>query len=150
MTQEAANSRSLFSRDVNYLRDMALFWPFVLYSIFGVASAFSPANRSLAVRCAVVAAIAILLAKEKLLLFFVTLGFIAIQCAIYLALHRWNWGVFAAGLLTSTTFLVANRYWRKPKLSYGLPRQFRLVDALWSVGSLIISLMLGYVVSPYN
>ena len=47
-------------------------------------------------------------------------------------------------------FLLANRYWRNPKLSYGLPREMRLIDALWSVGSIILSLLLGYIASPYN
>ena len=27
----AEHDRMLFSRDLNYLRDLALFWPFVLY-----------------------------------------------------------------------------------------------------------------------
>lgn len=142
--------RRLLSRDVNYLRDMALFWPFVLYSIFAVGSAFSPAHRHLALRCAAVAIAALVLARERLLLFLVGLGFIAIQCAITLALHRWNWGVFIAGILTAVPFLLANRYWRKPKLAYELPNEFRLVDALWNIASIIGSLLLMYVVSPFN
>jgi hypothetical protein len=148
--QHALGGRKLFSRDVNYLRDMALFWPFVLYSIFAVGSAFSPADRHFALRCAAVAITALLLARERLLMFLVGLGFIAIQCAINLALHPWNWGVFTLGILTAGPFLVANRYWRKPKLAYGLPTEFRLVDALWSVASLCGSLLLMYVVSPYK
>lgn len=142
--------RRLFSRDVNYLRDVALFWPFVLYSIFAVGSAFSPEYRQLALRYGVVAIAALLLAKERLLLFLVGLGFIAIRCAITLSLHPWNWSVFTAGILTGVPFLLANRYWRNPKLAYKLPNEFRLVDALWSVASIIGSLALAYVVSPFN
>lgn len=144
------HKRKLFSRDVNYLRDMALFWPFVLYSIFAVGSAFSPTHRHLALRCAGVAIAALVLAKEKLLLFLVGLGFIAIQCAITLFLHGWDWGVFIGGILTVVPFILANRFWLKPKLAYELPNEFRLVDALWSVASLIGSLLLMYVVSPFN
>jgi len=144
------NKRRLFSRDVNYLRDMALFWPFVLYSIFAVGSAFSPGDRHLALRCAALAVTALLLAKEKLVLFFVGLGLIAIRCAITLVLHRWNWSVFTAGILTAIPFLLATRYWIKPKLAYELPNDFRLLDALWSVASIICSLLLGYVISPFN
>jgi hypothetical protein len=148
--RNAGGSRTLFSRDANYLRDSALFWPFTLYSIFAVASAFSPPDRQLALRCGAVAIVALLLAKEKLLLFLVALGFIAIRCGITLLLHPWNWGVFVAGVLTAVPFLLANRYWRKPDLSYRLPTEFRLVDALWSIGWLFGSLALGYIVSPYN
>ena len=77
MSEQATHSPKLFSRDVNYLRDVALFWPFVLYSVFAVS--FSPTNRTLALRCAVVAIAALSLAKEKLLLFLVAIGFIAIR-----------------------------------------------------------------------
>jgi hypothetical protein len=142
--------RRLFSRDVNYLRDLALFWPFVLYTIFAVGSAFSPGDRHLALRCGAVAIAALLLARERLVLFFVGLGFVAIRCAFTLVLHRWNWAVFTAGVLTAVPFLLANRYWLKPKLAYELPNEFRLVDALWSIASIIGSLLLGYVVSPFN
>jgi intracellular septation protein A len=146
----SVRKRKLFSRDVNYLRDMALFWPFVLYSIFAVASAFSPADRHLALRCGAVALTALLLARERLLLLLVGLGFIAIQCAITLVLHRWSWAVFIAGILTAGPFLLANRYWRQPKLAYDLPNEFRLIDALWSVASICGSLLLGYIVSPFK
>jgi hypothetical protein len=145
-----ASTRTLFSRDINYLRDSALFWPFVLSSIFAVGCAFSPPHRQLGLRFAAVAIAALLLAKERLLLFIVSLGFIAIQCAINLVLHPWSWGVFAAGVLTAGPFLVANRYWRRPKLAYRLPSEFRLVDALWSIASLCGTLVLYYFISPYN
>lgn len=145
-----ANTRTLFSRDINYLRDSALFWPFVLSSIFAVGCAFSPPDRRLGLRFAAVAIAALLAAKERLLLSLVGLGFIAIQCAINLVLHPWNWRVFAAGILTASPWLVANRYWRKRKLAYRLPREFRLVDALWSIASLCVTLVLYYFISPYN
>jgi hypothetical protein len=146
----SGSTRTLFSRDINYLRDSALFWPFVLSSIFAVGCAFSPPDRKLGLRFAAVAITALLLAKERLLLFLVGLGFIAIRCAIYLVLHPWSWGVFAAGVLTAGPFLVANRYWRRPQLAYQWPNEFRLVDALWSVASLCGTLVLYYFISPYN
>jgi hypothetical protein len=152
MSQHIAHGRKdvLFSRDVDYLRDVALFWPFVLYSTFGVASAFSLGYRQFAIRCAVVAIAALLLAKEKLLLFTVGSGFIAIQCAITLVLHSWNSAVFAAGVLTGGTFFLAGHFWRKRKLTYNLPNEFRLVDALWSIASIVGSLTLMYIISPFK
>ena len=144
------HNRRLFSRDLNYLRDMALFWPFVLYSIFGVASAFSPGYRHFAIRCAAVAMAALILAKERLLLFVVGVGFIAVQCAFTLVLHSWNSAVFIAGVLAGGTFFSAGHVWRKRRLTYKLPSEFRLVDALWSIASIIGSLALGYIVSPFK
>jgi len=38
----------LFSRDVNYLRDVALFWPFVISSIVAASAVFSQSDRQLA------------------------------------------------------------------------------------------------------
>ena len=142
--------RTFFSRDLNYLRDMALFWPFVLYSIFGVASAFSPGYRHFAIRYAFIAIAALTLSKEKLLLFVVGTGFIAIQCVINLTLHPWNWAVFAAGILTAVPLLLVSRYWPNRKVTYQLPREFRLLDALWNIASLFGSMLLGYVISPFR
>ncbi len=100
--------------------------------------------------CAAVAVTAILLATEKLVLFFVALGFVAIRCAIGLLLHPWNWGVFIVGIVTGVPFPLADRYWRNPKLRYDLPKEFRLVDVLWSGASIIGSLALAYVVGSFK
>lgn len=140
-------SRQLLGRDLNYLRDVALFWPFVLYLTFAGGFAFSPSNRTLALKCAAVSITALILAKERLLLFFVGLGYIAVQCAIYLLLHRWNWTAAAVGILTGAPVLAANRYWRKTKLAYKVPDEFRLIDALLSVASICGSLLLAYIIS---
>lgn len=145
-----AKARTLFSRDINYLRDVALFWPFVLYSIFAVGAAFPPAERQLVIRCTAVAVISLLLAKERLFIFFVGLALIAFQCIIALFLYRWNWIVFTLLVLTGGPFLLAKRYWRKPKLTYRVPNEFELVDALWSIASICGSLLLGYVITPFR
>lgn len=139
-------SRQLLHRDLNYLRDVALFWPFVLYLTFAGGLAFSPADRNLALKCAAVSIAALLLARERLLMFFVGMGYIALQCGIFLLLHRWNWTAFAVGILTGGPALAANRYWRKPRLAYKVPDKFRLIDALWSVASICSSLLLGYLI----
>lgn len=97
-----------------------------------------------------VAITALLLAREKLVLFLVALGLIAILCALYLILHPWSWAVFSIGVFTGGPFIVANRYWREPKLAYELPNEFRLVDALWSVASLCGSILLGYIIRRVN
>jgi hypothetical protein len=142
--------RSLFSRDVNYLRDMALFWPFVIFSITAVASLYSPSYRQIGLRCAVLAAITVVLARERLLIFLVALGFCAVQSAIALVVHPWSWVVFMVAILTGIPFLLANRYWRKPKLAYQLPDEFGAVDALVAFGSICGSLLVAYFISPYK
>lgn len=147
-SQEARSSPQIFSRDLDYLRDMALMWPFILSSIVAVSCAFFPADRGIAIRSAAVAVAAVLLAKERVLLILASLGFIATRGIIALTLHGWNWTVFALIVLTGAPFLVANRRWRDPKLSYRLPNEFGLVDLLWSLASLCGTLALFYFLSP--
>lgn len=149
-TKNVPSSRRLFSRDVNYLRDVILIWPFIIFSIIAAGCAFSPPDRQLGLRCAAVAIVAILLAKERLVLFLGALGFCAIQLVVALVLHPWKWSVFAFALLTGVPFLLANRYWRNPKLAYQLPSEFGAVDMLLSFASICGTLFLLYVVSPYR
>ncbi len=138
--------RRFFSRDANYLRDVALFWPFAIYSMFAIGCVFPPGDRRLGLLFGAMAAVALVLAKERLLMFFVAMGFLATQCAIYLLLHRWNWEVGMVGLGTGIPFLLAYRYWRHPRLAYRVPEEFTLLDALWSVASIIAALALLFVV----
>jgi len=76
-----ASSR-IFSRDVNYVRDVVLAWPFIIFSIIAVASLLSPNSRQIGLKCAISAGVAILLAKERLLMFLGALGFCAIQVGL--------------------------------------------------------------------
>jgi hypothetical protein len=147
-SEESANPRRFFSRDINYLRDAALFWPFVVNVIFAVGYAFNPMDRALALRCAVVVIAALLLAKEKLFLILVGLGFIAIRCVITLIFYPWNWLFFIGAILAGVPFLAANHYWRNPKLAYSLPEEFRLIDALLAIASIIGTIFLAYMISP--
>jgi len=56
--------------------------------------------------------------------------------------------MFTVTVLTAIPFLVANRYWRNPKLTYELPSEFRLVDALLSVASICATIFLFYLIRP--
>jgi hypothetical protein len=137
-------SKTLFSRDANYLRDVALFWPFVIASIAAVSWIPSPSARQLGIRCAVLALVALLLSKERLLIFLVALGFCAIQAVLNLIVHPWSWTMFAVAALAGVPFLVANRVWRKPKLAYKLPTDFGAIDMLLSFASVCATLFLFY------
>jgi hypothetical protein len=118
--------------------------------MFSAGFAFSPGDRYLALKFAGVAITALVLAREKLVLLVLGLGFTAIRCAITLALHPWKWSVFTVGILTAAPFLLANRSWHHPKLAYKLPNEPRLVDALWSVAAIIGSLAVAHLVNPFN
>jgi hypothetical protein len=144
-----ARELNIFSRNLNYVRDAVFFWPFVIFSIVSVASAFSPPDRSLALKCGAVAIVVLLLAKERLLIFFVALGFCAIQGAIWLIIRPWSWPTFLTTVLTGVPFLLANRVWRKPKLSYRLPRELGAVDILLGVASICGTLFVFWVVARH-
>jgi len=140
----------LFSRDLNYLRDVVLFWPFVISSIVAVSAAFSQSDRQLALRCAALAIGAILLAKERLFLFFLAMALVATRGIVWLVIRPWSWWMFAVTALTAVPFLIANRFWRTPKLAYQLPSEIRLVDALLSIISVCGTLYLIFLVSPHK
>jgi Flp pilus assembly protein TadB len=111
---------------------------------------FSQSDRQFALRCAGVAIGAILLAKERLLLLFVAMALVAVRGTIWLVIRPWSWPIFAVTTLTGVPFLMANRYWRNPKLAYQLPSEFRLVDALLSVVSICGTLYLLFLISPHK
>jgi len=146
----AAGGSSIFSRDSNYVRDAILFWPFVISSTAAVFWAFSPDARRLALGCAILAILAFLLAKEKLLLLFVALGFCAIQGLIWLIIRPWRWGMFVATILTGVPFLIANRVWREPKLSYRLPKALGSVDVLLGVASISATIFLFWAIARFT
>jgi hypothetical protein len=143
-------SGRLFSRDLNYLRDVALFWPFVISSIVAASAVFSQSDRQFALRCAALAIGAILLAKERLLLFLVAMALVAIRGTVWLVIRPWSWSIFAVTVLAGVPFLIANRFWRNPKWAYQLPSEFRLVDALLSVVSICGTLYLLFLISPHK
>ena len=145
---DTLRSSKLLSRDVNYLCDLALFWPFVIFLVIGAACLHSTTDRQLGLRSAGLAFILLLLSKEKLLLSVVAMGLITVQSAIALLLHSWSWQIFTIGALTAVPFLLLNRYWRKPKLAYSLPDEFGFVDIMCSVASLCVSFFLFYLINP--
>jgi hypothetical protein len=131
-------SRRLFSREPNYLRDLILFWPFLLSSLIAGSALFSPRDRSLGdgLKFAVSAVVFILLAKERLFIFFVALGCVTFQGTWYLIVHPWRWDTFIATLLSGGAVWLAERYWRRPKLAYALPTEYGLIDGLLFVASI--------------
>jgi len=148
VTKDLDSARKLFSRDINFLRDAALVWPFVLFSMIGASALYSPEFRQLGIRCIALAVASILLARERLLIFFGALAFVTMQVALTLVTHAWSWSSFAVLLATGIPFVLANRYWRKPKFSYRLPDEFGAVDMLLSFASISGTLFVLYLIRP--
>lgn len=65
----------------------------MLFSIVAISSLFAPdsAHRSYGIKSAVCAVVAILLAKERLILFLAALGYVAIRLAVaVIFIHDWR------------------------------------------------------------
>ncbi len=91
----------------NHYRDLFLTWPFLLFSIVAISNLFAsdPAYRSDGIKSAVCAVVAILLAKERLILFLVALGYVTIRLAVALIfMHDWR---VLLGFLVSGGILLA-------------------------------------------
>jgi hypothetical protein len=145
-SRKPSESGTLFSRDIDYLRDLALLWPILFFSIVAVSAVFSQSDRQSGLICAILTIGALLLTKEKLLMFFGALGFCALRGVITLVLRPWSWPIFAATAITGAAFLAANRYWRKPRLAYQWPKEFEAVDVLVSFASICGALFLLYLI----
>jgi len=146
------DSKKLYSRDINYLRDVVTFWAFLIFSIVTVASIFHPSNHQYTLRIAALAVTALALAKEKMVVFFGTFGFVALQCLITLVTEPWNWIVFNIGILTLVPFLIAAYVLRNKKWSYHFPEdnEFGALDILLSVASICGAILLLYLIKPDN
>jgi len=74
------------SGGVNQLRDLFLVWPFLLFSIIAVSGLFGPheTDRSYAIKSGICGAMAVLLARERLMLIAGALAYVSIRLAIAL------------------------------------------------------------------
>jgi hypothetical protein len=97
------------SRSVNYYRDVFLMWPILLFSLSAILKILtpdSPADRIYGLKLAACAIVAILLAKEKLILIAGGAAFVAIRLAVALAFTQ-DWRAYLAGLLVSVGIVIA-------------------------------------------
>jgi hypothetical protein len=149
-TQVTEPKRTVFSRDFNYLRDVVLFWPFCLFSIYAVLGTYSAPHRQLGLRCAVIAVVALLLAKEKALLALAAVGFVAVQCTLAFILHPRNWILLVAAALSAGILFAAYHYWKNPRPTYDLPDEFGAVDLLLSFVSICLAIFIAFLMSPQS
>jgi hypothetical protein len=93
---------------IDYYRDRFLLGPILLFSLLAIANVVapeSPADRLYGFKLTACAVIAILLAKERLVLVLAGAVFVAVRLAVHLIITR-DWKAYGAGLLVSIGMLV--------------------------------------------
>jgi hypothetical protein len=134
------------SRNFNYYRDLALIQPFLWFSIASIIHLWPPestAYRAYGFRLAVCAIVAILLAKEKLILFTSALSFVTLRLAIALV-FKWNLGGFVALLVFAGILFALLRLFKGWKPSYEWPDGMNILDLLVGITSLGLTLALAW------
>jgi hypothetical protein len=129
------------SRQVNYYRDQFLVWPILLFSIIAIVAVVepkTPAQRAYGFKLAACAAIAILLAKERLILIAAGAGFVALRLAVALVITQ-DWRAYLAGLLISlgivSAVLIMRRNWKPTYESPG-PGKTNVLSLLVGIAGL--------------
>jgi len=131
------------SRKVNFYRDLALLWPFMLFSLMAVSEVFHPtASRHYWIFLAAVAVFLLALAKEKVLLLLAVLALVAVRCVwVSIAIRRDVW-VIVTGVVCGLIILLATLVGRGYRPSYDWPENTGILELLVGVGSLTATIML--------
>lgn len=125
------------SRDFNYYRDLALLWPFLLFSIIAFSEFYDrTTTRGHRVAMLAIAIGCLVLAKEKLMLFAVALAFVALRCV-------WAFATGIRGLNLLITFAVTGGLAsllvlarRNRRMSYEYPEKTGTLDVVVGLVSL--------------
>jgi hypothetical protein len=140
------------SRDLNYFRDLFLMWPFMVFSVAAISNLSAPTSSAYRVygfKLAICAVVAILLAKERLLLFLVALLYVAMRLAVAIIfVHNWEiftW-LFVSGALLF--LILRSRMFFNWKPSYVWPKGLRALDLIVGVSGLGAALGLGHWMKP--
>jgi hypothetical protein len=113
---------ALQSRDPNFFRDRFLVFPFLLSTIMAVTAALGPAHDyRAAMKCAVVSVLAILLARERLVLIGASLGFVCLQSLISFALKP-DPIALAVSIVSGVAVLLVIRWMGDYKPSYSVTK----------------------------
>jgi hypothetical protein len=135
----------------NHYRDVFLIWPFLLFSIVAVINLPAPqsAYRSYGIKAAVCAVVAILLAKERLILFLAALLWVVIRLG-YALIFVHDWSVLLGLLLCGGTFFAilqsrAGMDWRP---SYARTKGMGGLDLIAGVSGLGLAIALAIWMKP--
>ncbi len=132
------------SRDLNFYRDSFLIWPFLLFTIAGLANLFSRGHdHRLGFIFAGLSLLSMLLARERLILIGGALGFCTVQSLLSFFL-RHEWVGLAVAIPAGVLFVVLIRSLKGYKPSYQWPRGLTIVDLLVGLSSLGFSILVFY------
>src|SRR5271166_4080402 len=95
----------------DHYRDRFLMWPFLLFSIVAIANVFAtnPADRRYAIKAAACAGVAILLAKERLIMLLAALAYVALRLAVAVVFHP-DWTMLLTLLLSCGLIIAIFRF----------------------------------------
>ena len=138
---------------LNYYRDIFLTWPFLGFSIAAIADLVapqSPAYRVFGSKLAVCAAVALILAKERLVLVLVASAYVAIRMTIAIIFLRITWVTVALLLVSGGTLLAAFRsgIFKNWKPSYERPKKHYVLDIAIGVSGIGVMMAIGFWMKP--
>lgn len=134
---------SLSSRQGNYYRDLALLWPFMLFSLMAVSEFFSPtASRHYWAVLGVVAVVLLGLAKEKPLLLLGSVAWLAVRSLWGLVMIGRDRNLIIVGAASWLVLVIGVFLGRRYRPSYEWPREVGTLDTLIGVASLGVTLAL--------
>ncbi len=94
---------------MDYYRDRFLMWPVLLFSILAISNILRPESaqdRAYGYKLAICAVVAILLAKERVIVLFAGTAFVALRLAVAILITG-NWRTCGVGLLLSLGVIFA-------------------------------------------
>ena len=128
---------SLSSRQGNYYRDLALLWPFMLFSLMAVSEFLSPtASRHYWIALGVVSVVLLGLAKEKPLLLLGSVAWLAVRSLWGVVMIRHDRNLILIGATSWLVLISAAFFGRHYRPSYEFPRNVGTLDMLVGVASL--------------
>jgi hypothetical protein len=135
----------------NHYRDLFLMWPFLLFSIIAISNIFSSDHvpRSYAWKASLCAALAILLAKDKLILFTGALFYVAVRLLVAL-LFVHDWKVLLATLLSrgALAVLICSRTFANWKPSFVTDKDLNSLDLIVGIGGLLVAVAIAILIRP--
>ena len=132
----------LSSHDLNYYRDSFLIWPLLLFTIVAFVNLFGvEQDHRLAIKCLAISLVALLLARERLILIAAALGFCAVQAGISFVLKH-EWVALAVSGLSAVGCLLLIISLRGYKPSYSVRQGHTIVDLLVGLSSLGFTILL--------